>query len=130
MAKNCEIVKPFGAPMVDDFYNDTGATLAQFEFTVLGEKCVVAVAADGIANAARGSCDFGCNQIRIFTAGMASGEATFNTDNQIVYFDPSAKKFSDTEKAGYYAVGQLTVKKGSTGFCEFKPFDRAILVTT
>lgn len=130
MSKNCDIVKPFGAPKVDDFYNDTGATLSQSEFTVLGEFPGVVLESNGIANGARGSFDFGCNQIRIYTAGMASGEATFNTDNQIVYFDPVAKKFSDTETPGYYAVGQLTVKKGSTGFCEFKPFDRVTLITS
>ena len=61
---------------------------------------------------------------------MASGEATFNTNNQIVYFDPTAKKFSDTEMAGYYAVGQLSTLKGSNGYCTFKTFERATLVTT
>ena len=130
MAQNCYDMAPFGGPKHAEFYNDTGAALTQYEFTVLGEFPVVVDDGAGIASTARGNCDFGTKKLRIVTADMASGEATFNTDNQTVYFDPSAKKFSDTETAGYYAVGQLTVKKGSNGFCEFITFEKAILVTT
>lgn len=130
MAKNCDIMAPFGGPKHDEFYNDTGATLAQYEFTVLGEIPVVVDDGAGIANSARGNCDFGTKRLRIVTADMASGKAAFNTNNQIVYFDPTAKKFSDTETAGYYAVGQLETLKGSNGYCTFITFERATLVTT
>lgn len=131
MAKNCSVMSPLGVPKcVPDLYNDTGATLAQGELSVVGDLVAICTDGAGVASTAVGGFDFGECIVRILTAAMKNGEATFNTDNQPVYFDPSGKKFSDTETAGYYKIGQLKNKKGSNGFCDFIKFEKAELVTT
>jgi hypothetical protein len=106
-------------------YNDTGADLVQYEFTVIGE--ISGVADEAIASTATGS--FHVEEgIVIQATNLVTAESTFATPNQAVYFNPADGKFSDTEIAGYYLVGQLTQVKNSAGLIKFTKFYNATLI--
>lgn len=91
--------------------NDTGADLAKGDFAVLGGKFSV-VALEAVANAASGDFDNRAGLI-IQTKNLKTSEDTFGTDKQKVFWDPTNKKFSDTDTLGYYWVGNLVeVKTG------------------
>ena len=85
-------------------YNDTGAILYQGELTVLGE--LVAVANEQVAIAGIGGFDTEDGAI-VQATDLESGEATFGTQNQNVYFNPADGQLSDTPQVGYYKIGQL-----------------------
>lgn len=90
--------------------NSSGADLADQEFAIIG--LIPCVAEGAIANNADGSflCGLGAvMQINQF----ATSEDTFGTVGAPVYFDPSAKLFSDTKKAGYKLIGQVQTVKTS-----------------
>ena len=106
-------------------YNDTGAALVQYEFTVIGE--ISGVADEAIASLATGS--FHVEEgIVIHSTDLESGEDTFATPNQPVYWNPTSGDFSDTETAGYYLVGQLYEVKNAAGLIKFTKFYNATLI--
>jgi hypothetical protein len=89
-------------------FNDSGANVAQDEFCVIGG--IAAVADEAVVSGAVGS--FHIEEGVILQAGSVadcvSGECTFATGGQRVYWNPVSKKFSDTRKPGYLTVGTLT----------------------
>lgn len=97
--------------------NGTGADLALDDFTVIAPY--VCVANEVIANGASGTFTVKDGFI-VESADLHATENTFGTLQAIVYFDPTSKKFSDTETAGYYPVGYLTKVKDSNGVIEFE----------
>ncbi|MGD8567396.1 MAG: DUF2190 family protein [Gammaproteobacteria bacterium] len=107
--------------------NDTGADLSQYEPTVIGE--LAAVADEAITSAAVGSFAVEAG-LEVQSDDLSAGENTFGTVNQIVYFDPSGKTFSDTETVGYYEWGQLKTVKDTNGVIVISKFYRAVLVTS
>ena len=96
--------------------NDTGADLAQFEFTVIGELCLVAD--EKIVDGETGSFHVEANLV-IQSDDLETGEDTFATVNQDVYWNPSSGDFSDTENDTYYKVGTLKTIKDSDGMIVF-----------
>lgn len=91
--------------------NDTGATLAQYELTVIGD--LVLIADESIAIGSTGS--FHCEEnLVIQIEDFVAGEDTFGTENAPVYWDSSSRDFSDTATDGYYKIGIVkTVKNGN-----------------
>jgi hypothetical protein len=68
--------------------------------------------------------------LEIRTDELKTGEDTFATPNQLVYFDQDNAQFSDTAQDGYYIVGQLKFARGTNDFITFIKFPLAELVTT
>jgi len=106
-------------------YNDTGAALAQYEFAVIGD--LAGVADEAIASLGTGSVHVEDGLV-IQTTNLETSEDTFATPNQSVYFNTADGKFSDTETAGYYLVGQLTQVKDAAGMIKFTKFRNATLI--
>lgn len=105
--------------------NTTGAAVETYDFAVIGPfACVadenIAINAIGGFNVEEG--------IRLQANELVTGENTFATLGQVVYFDTTTKKFSDTSTAGYYAVGYLTQVKDSAGMIEFEKTRYATVV--
>jgi len=96
--------------------NNTGADLAQYEFTVIGELCLIAD--DAIVDGETGSFHAGTTLI-IQTDDLETGEDTFATVNQDVYWNPTSGDFSDTETDTYYKVGTLKTIKDTNGMIVF-----------
>lgn len=108
-------------------YNDTGADLSQRDFAVVGPYA--AIADEAIVNGAKGS--FYIQEgIQCQTDDLVVGELTFGTWGQAVYWSSVDKAFSDTETAGYYLVGYLTMVKDTNGKIEFEKLRYAELVTS
>ena len=128
MALNGYKMNDVGVGAYQDLNNDSGATLVQGEFTVIGELFAMLTDGADLAAGSVGGFDIGKKKVR--TTSFVTGESTFATVNGIVYFDPTNKAFSDTETDGYYEVGQLLAAKGSASYIEFVTFDRAVLVVT
>lgn len=105
--------------------NDTGADLAQGDFSVLG--LIPVIANEAIADGANGPCDVQSYKV-IRTDELHATQNTFGTENQPVYWDTATLKFSDTSTSGYYLVGQLTKLKGSDTYIEFTVFPKAELI--
>lgn len=85
-------------------WNDTGAALVAGEFCLIGG--IAAIAQEAIAIGAYGG--FVVGEGLVFqTATLKTGEKTFATPNQDVFWDNTGKTFSDTSTAGYYKIGQL-----------------------
>ncbi|HUM85032.1 MAG TPA: hypothetical protein PLN48_14900, partial [Lachnospiraceae bacterium] len=63
------------------------------------------------------------------TATLTDSEDTFNTVDQIVYWNDTDKSFSDKLTVGYYKVGQLKTVKDS-GVIVFTKFEKAEIVAT
>lgn len=107
--------------------NDSGADLSQYEGSVIGELAVVAdeaIVADAIG-------PFAVEQaLEVQIDDLVTGELTFATVNQIVYFSPTDLAFSDTETAGYYEWGTLKTVKDANGVIVVNKFYRAVLITT
>ena len=105
-------------------YNGTLSAIEQGDFVVLGDLC--GVADEDIANLAVGSVHVEEGLI-VQASEFVSGEDTFNTPHQLVYFDPFSGQFSDTSSPLYRVVGQLQEVK-SGGVIRFMKFRRAPLV--
>lgn len=108
--------------------NDTGADLAQYEFTVIGGLSLIAD--EAIADGDEGSFHVETGIIfQVAAADMAAGEDTFATENQDVFWDPATGDFSDTEKTGYYKVGILKDVKNSDGVILVSKNREAVLLS-
>jgi len=91
--------------------NNTGVALVQYEFTVIGGIPCIADEAIGIG--AVGS--FHVSDVVFEAADFNVGGDTFATVDAPVYWDPSAKKFSDIASAAFYQVGIVKEIKNSAG---------------
>jgi len=109
------------------FTNDTGAALNQGDFAVVGPYA--AIADEDIASLAEGSL-FVQEGIQIQVDDLVTGENTFATLGQEVYFNTTTSEFSDTETVGYHLVGYLTMAKDSNGKIEFEKLRYAELVVS
>ena len=109
------------------FINDTGADVSQYDFNVVGPYA--AVADEDISSAAVGPWHVE-EGIHIQTTDLKTGENTFATRGQAVYFDATNLEFSDTSTAGYYLVGYLTEVKDANGMIVFEKLRYAEVVTT
>lgn len=91
--------------------NNSGGALVENQLVVLGARVYVAngVIADGHFGG------FGLlSQGEVFevaAADLKSGEDTFLTENQAVYFDPLTSKISDTATDDYIQIGILQMDK-------------------
>jgi len=106
--------------------NDTGADLAQYEFTVIGG--LACVADNAITDGAVGSFhveDGLCLQADTFV----SGQLTFGTENADVFWKPSTGEFSDTSTTTYYKVGIVKEVKDSNGVILFVKQRHAELIS-
>jgi hypothetical protein len=109
------------------YTNGTGADLDQYEFCVVGPYA--AVADEDIANDAEGS--FHVEEgIEIQTDDLVTSEDTFATLGQEVFWSSVDQEFSDTETAGYYHVGYLSVVKDANDVIKFEKLRYAVIVTT
>ena len=125
MAKNCFVKKePAGYALLK---NTTGAKVSAGEFCILGD--LGAIAQEEIDINAYGGFLIGSGT-EVQTAKLTTSEDTFNTVNQIVYWDDTGKAFSDKLKVGYYKVGQLKTVKDSRGVIVFTKFEKAEIVAT
>jgi len=115
MANNSVYIKNPGAKS-HRLTNDTGSDLAQDELTVIGG--IVAVASEAVTAAAVGGFDTEDGEV-IQADDLKTGENTFGTVGQKVYFDPTGGEFSDTATVGYYDIGVLVTAKDSDGVIEF-----------
>lgn len=107
--------------------NDTGADLNQNDFTVLGAWACIAN--NDVSNGAVGYFDVR-EGIAVQADDLVTGELTFATEGQEVFWSPSDLAFSDTETAGYYLVGYLTEVKDANGVIVFEKLRHATLITT
>ncbi len=107
--------------------NDSGANLLQYEASVIGELAVVAD--EAIASGVVGPFAIETG-LEVQSDDLVAGELTFGIVNQIVYFSPSDKAFSDTETTGYYEWGQLKEVKDTNGVIVITKFFRAVLIGT
>lgn len=107
--------------------NDTGADLDQYEFCVVGPYA--AVADEDIESLAEGSFHV-AEGIQIQSDDLVTGEDTFATQGQEVFWSGSDNAFSDTETAGYCLVGYLVVVKDANGMIVFEKTRYATLITT
>lgn len=98
------------------FENDTGANLNQGDFAVVGP--FAAIADEDVLNGAEGSF-FVQEGIQVETDELKTGENTFGTLGQEVFWDSTNNEFSDTETVGYDLVGYLTKVKDSEGVIRF-----------
>lgn len=124
MAKNCFVKKePAGYALLK---NTTGAIVSAGEFCILGD--LGAIAQEEIAIDAYGGFLIGSGT-EVQTATLTDSEDTFDTVDQIVYWNDTTKSFSDKLTVGYYKVGQLkTVNSG--GVIVFTKFERAEIVSS
>jgi len=109
------------------FSNDTGADVAQYEFGVVGPWAAVADEAIVAGTVGPWHVEEG---IQIQTDDLVTGELTFATLGQAVYWDPVGLQFSDTETVGYYLVGYLLRVKDSNGMIVFEKLRYATLITS
>lgn len=107
--------------------NDTGADLNQGDFTVISP--FAGIADSDISSGSEGSVHIE-EGIGVQTSNLKSGEDTFGTLYQSVYWDAVNLEFSDTETADYYLVGYLVTVKNSNGVIKFEKLRYAELVTT
>jgi len=106
--------------------NASGADYAQYDFVVASKFC--GIADEAIANGASGSIHIE-EGIQVQTSDLKTGELTFGTWGQNVYFDATNKKFSDTSTSGYYLVGYLTAVKDTNGMIVFEKTRYAAVVS-
>lgn len=107
--------------------NDLGAAINQGDFVVIGPWCGVAMQDIAIGGNGPIHVEGG---IQVQADDLVTGEDTFGTEGQEVYFDTAEKEFSDTETGGYYLVGYLIGSKDSNGMIEFEKLRLAELVAT
>lgn len=110
-----------------NFTNDTGADVSQYDFEVVGPYA--AVADEDIDNGDEGSWHVE-EGIQIQTSELETGEDTFGTAGQEVYWNATDLTFSDTETTGYYLVGYLVETKDSNGVIVFEKLRYAEIVTS
>lgn len=107
--------------------NDLGADLDQYEFCVVGPYA--AIADEDIASAAEGS--FHVEEgVQFQTTDLVTGENTFGTQGQEVFWSAADNAFSDTETAGYYLIGYLVKTKDSNGMIVVEKTRYSTLITT
>lgn len=116
--QDCDIIK---------LTNDLGADINQGDFVVIGPWCGVAL--QDIASTETGPVQV-AEGIQVEADDLVTGEDTFGTEGQEVYFDSANDEFSDTETAGYYLVGYLKETKDSNGMIVFEKLRYAELVTS
>ena len=111
-----------------EIVNGTGAVISQGDFVVAGntggasgQKVFCGVARQDIAIGANGVIDIE-EGLYIQVDDLVSGEDTFATYGQNIFFDASAGEFSDTSTAGYFLVGLLTDVKSADGVIKFEKF--------
>ena len=92
--------------------NNTGAALAQYDFTVINGLCLIAD--EAIASGAKGSFH-NVDNLVIQTNDLLTGSLDFDTASAPVYWDPTTGDFSDTSASGDYLVGTLDTVKDSAG---------------
>lgn len=126
MAKNC-FVEMESADYVR-LTNTSGADVVPGELVILGGVCAIAQSA--IASNAVGNflVDEGAI-IQIAAADLKTSEDTFGTANADVYYDNSAKKFSDTKTIGYYKIGQVSEVKTNGVVRVLKDYKATIVPT-
>ena len=107
--------------------NDSGAAVVNEEFCIVGPYA--AIATESIANLAEGGFEVAEGR-KVSTATLETGEDTFGTIHQEVYWNNTNKTFSDTETAGYYHVGYLLETKNSNGYIRFEKTRYWTLITT
>lgn len=107
--------------------NDLGADINQGDFVVIGPWCGVAM--QDIEDGASGPIHVE-GGIQVQADDLVTGEDTFGTEGQEVYFDATEKEFSDTETGGYYLVGYLVGTKDSDGMIVFEKLRLAEQVAT
>ena len=97
------------------FTNGTGSTINDRTFIIdSSEKWCGVVQGGAVANGETG--DLRVEEgILLQVDDLVSGEDTFATIGQPVYYDNTAGEFSDTATVGYYLVGQLRTVKDSEG---------------
>lgn len=105
-------------------YNGSGSAIVEGQFVILDGYC--GVADQAIANLAYGSIHVE-EGIEIQTSDLVTGEKTFATLGQPVYWKAADSAFSDTSTAGYYKVGILT-KILASGVIRFEKLRRPELV--
>lgn len=97
---------------VFDLTNGTGADLEQNEFFVGFGRSFKAK--DAIADGDSGAVeDLEGKVIQIDE--LTAGEDTFDAAEAAVYWDPTAKTFSDTSTATYFQIGHVVSAKDSGG---------------
>lgn len=107
---------------------ETTAAINQGDFVISSPWC--GVADQDIAANGQGTIDV-TDHINIQTDDLKSGQDTFGTANAPVYFDNTAKEFSDTSTAGYFLVGYILPiggVKDSNGVIEFEKTRYATVV--
>ena len=105
-------------------YNGSGSAIVEGQFVILDGYC--GVADQAIANLAYGSLHVE-EGIEIQTSDLVTGEKTFATLGQPVYWKAADSAFSDTETAGYSKVGYLT-KVIASGVIRFELLRHPVVV--
>ncbi len=123
-----EMVKiPFETPVNHlKLVNSTGETLVKGDFAVVAGYAGVADEAE-TADGAVGSFAI-AEGLQVATTNLKSGQNTFGTQGQDVFWDKTSKKFSDTTDNTYSKVGVLVEVKDSGGRIVFDKFRRAVPV--
>jgi len=107
-------------------YNGSGVAIVRNQFVVMNGIC--GVADQDIAAGAYGTVHVE-EGIEIQSDDLVTGEKTFATLGQKVYWKAAASAFSDTKTVGYYEVGILT-KVLASGVIRFEKFRYPQLVLT
>jgi predicted RecA/RadA family phage recombinase len=100
-------------------YNGSGSAIVRGQFVVMNGIC--GVADQDIAAGAYGTVHIE-EGIEIQTDDLVTGENTFATLGQKVYWKAADSAFSDTSTAGYSAIGILTKVKDAAGVIRFEKF--------
>lgn len=112
---------------VVQFTNGTGSSIADRTFIIDSVGHSGVVQGGPVANGAVG--DLRVEEGLIVQASsLVSGEATFGTVGQDVFYKSSTGEFSDTLTAGYYLVGKLIAAKDSNGMIKFEKTRFATLI--
>lgn len=107
--------------------NDSGGDMSQYDFEVVGP--FAAIADEDVDDGETGGFDVSEGAI-VKTDELHTGEDTFGTAWQAVYWNSTELNFSDIETDDYYLVGYLTSTKDGNGFIEFWKLMYAELVAT
>ena len=101
--------------------NDTGFDIAQDEFTVLHGFNAIAEGAVPHGEYGGFQVEEGI-QVQAGPADLKTGENTFATLGQVVYYNATNKTFSDTRHDAYTRAGILTQAKDAGGVIIFDKF--------
>ena len=86
-------------------YNGSESAIVAGQFVVLDGYC--GIADEAIASGSYGSIHVE-EGIEVQSSDLVTGEKTFATLGQKVYWKAADSAFSDTETAGYYVVGAVS----------------------